>query len=606
GRRPDLDDTQERFCGSYRAWGADGTLLRPDETPMVTALRDGTLTENGEVTLERPDGSRVTVLVNISPLRAEDGRITGAINVFHETSPQRASEQARAHLAAIVESSDDAIISKDLRGIITTWNRGAERLFGYLAEEAIGQSVLMLIPPHLQGEEPRILARISRGDRIEHYETVRQRKDGRLIDISLSVSPIRNRDGRVVGASKIARDITDRKQAEAERDRLLRLAEAARHEAEQASRAKDEFLAMLGHELRNPLAAIRSAVTAAALDTASRERALEIARRQTDQLGRIVDDLLDVARITHGHIRLRRERLAVGDVIRRAVEAARGFLDDRGHTLTLSLPAEPVYFEVDPARFEQVLSNLLSNAAKYTAPGGEIAITAARDGRDVVIRVRDNGMGIPADVLPRIFDVFTQGERTLDRTMGGLGLGLTLVRRIIELHGGGVTASSSGTGHGAEFEIRVPATAAPAATPAAPAPASSVPGHGRSLRVLIVEDNRDAGESLRMVVDLLGHQARLVADGPAALDAITAMPPDLMLVDIGLPGMSGYELGRAVRQLQGGHGIQLAAVTGYGSPDDRARVLAAGFDRHLVKPVDVELLKQILASFGSAPSPSGT
>jgi PAS domain S-box-containing protein len=507
---------------------------------------------------------------------------------MNDTWPPAVSAQAL--LAAIVESSDDAIISKDLDGTITSWNNGAERLFGYTAAEAVGQPVTILIPEDRLDEEPSILGRVRAGQRVDHYETVRRRKDGTLVDISLTVSPIRDGLGRVMGASKIARDITERKESAAR-------AERARQEAESANRAKDEFLAMLGHELRNPLSAVRNATAAAVLDPVNRDRALEIARRQTDQLTRIVDDLLDVARITRGRVPLRKERVWLGDVIQRSVDGARALMEEHGQTLMLLPPREPVQLEADPGRLEQAISNLLTNAAKYSDPGGTVTVTAQTDGTEVVIAVRDQGIGIPPETLPTVFELFSQGQRSLDRGRGGLGIGLTLARRIVELHGGTVEARSAGLGKGAEFVIRLPGLSAlqPGAIEAPEPLAGGLRREAQPSRVLVVEDNPDAAESLMMILEVLGHHVRVVYDGRAALEAARANLPDIMLIDIGLPGMNGYELAQAIRGEATLARIILVALTGYGRSEDKAQALAAGFDYHLVKPVDLQALGDLVA-----------
>jgi len=510
--------------------------------------------------------------------------------------------KARARLAAIVESSDDAIISKDLDGVITSWNTGAERLFGYTPAEAIGRPVTILIPADRQHEEPGILARIRRGERIAHFETVRVRKDGALLDISLTVSPIRDDEGVVIGASKVARDISDRKRAEEQREHLLRMAQAARAESEHANRAKDEFLAMLGHELRNPLAAVRMALAAASLEGADRTRALEIARRQTDQLGRIVDDLLDVARITRGQVRLQKSGVALEDLLHRVVEAARPLMDERSHVLILTPQPDAIHLEADAARIEQAVTNLLANAAKYTDPGGTITVSSAREGDEAIIRVHDTGIGIAPEMLPRVFDLFAQGERTLDRSQGGLGIGLTLVRRIVELHDGSVQAASPGLGHGAEFVIRLPALPVPLPARAVGSGADDRQQGSTAARVLLVEDNQDAAEMLAMLLDVLGHEVTVLPDGPAAIEAARTSRPDIMVIDIGLPGMSGYEVAQAVRTDPALRRVVLVALTGYGQAEDKARALAAGFDHHLVKPVDVKVLSDLLSRVGAAPA----
>ena len=566
---------------------------------ILARLRRGESLHEYPARLRCRDGSVKDVVIE-STAFWDEGRVVHTQSFTRDVTDEKNADRARALYAAIVESSDDAIISKDLNGIITSWNRGAERIFGYTAVEAIGRSVTMLIPVERHDEEPGILAAVRRGDRIDHYETIRRRKDGTLLDISLTVSPIRDGHGGIVGASKIARDITERKRLAAQRDEMLHIAESAREEAEAANRAKDEFLAMLGHELRNPLSAVRNAIAAATLDDASRARALEIARRQADQLGRLVDDLLDVARITQGRVRLRRERLALAEVLQRAVDGARATMDERGHVLTLATPPEPVLVEGDPVRLEQAVANLLANAAKYTPPGGTIVVTTERDGADVVVRVRDNGIGIAPDVLPRIFDLFMQGDRSLDRSQGGLGIGLTLVRRIVEMHGGAIDAFSPGPGRGAEFVLRLPALPVQQEVAGKPLGESRDRRHvAHPARVLIVEDHPDAAESLVMILELIGHHVRVVHDGVAGLEAARANPPDLMLIDIGLPGMNGYEVAQAIRRDPSLKHLVLVALTGYGQPEDKMQAMAAGFDYHLAKPVDIDALGDLVARFGT-------
>jgi two-component system CheB/CheR fusion protein len=382
-----------------------------------------------------------------------------------------------------------------------------------------------------------------------------------------------------------------------ERAARVETEQRARQDAEAASRAKDEFLAMLAHELRNPLAAVQSALAAGRLDASRRESALEIVHRQINQLGRLVDDLLDVARITQGRIRLRKERIALGGVVESAVEATRPLMEQREHHVFLSLPSDEIRIEADPARAEQIVVNLLTNAAKYTEPGGRIDVTVVCENDEAVLRVRDSGMGIAPNVLPHVFDLFTQSPRALDRAQGGLGIGLTIVRRLVELHGGRIAAHSDGIGRGAEFVVCLPALrAVPEEAP--PLPRESTP-QGRA-RVMVVEDNPDAAEGLRMLLDALGHHVRVVPDGVAALAAVQANVPDVMLIDIGLPGMDGYELARQIRQHRDLQRVVLVALTGYGGDADRERAFRAGFDYHIVKPVNPDTLQGLVARLGKS------
>ena len=361
-------------------------------------------------------------------------------------STPRTDDALQALLASIVESSDDAIVSKSLDGIVMTWNRAAERIFGYSAAEMIGRSILTLAVPGHAEDINRVLDRVRRGERVEHYETIRQTRDGRIIHVSLTVSPIRDRTGKVIGASKIARDITDRKQTEEQNAALL-------DEVRQSVSRKDDFLAMLAHELRNPLAPLRNSIHLLRLrgdDPTVVTRMREIMERQVTHLGRLIDDLLDVSRITRGKVTLHRDRVDLAQLARHAIEDQSPTLSNSGIELHTRLSEIPVWVHADPIRLTQVLDNLLENARKFTEHGGtiEIEVTAAPAEGRAILRVRDTGIGIDPELLPIIFDLFTQADRSLDRSLGGLGLGLTLVKRLVELHGGKVSAPKCRPGPG--------------------------------------------------------------------------------------------------------------------------------------------------------------
>jgi two-component system CheB/CheR fusion protein len=512
--------------------------------------------------------------------------------------------EAAALLAAIVSSSDDAIVSKTLDGVITSWNAGAERLFGYSPAEAIGQSMTLIIPSERHAEETEILQRIRRGERVEHFETVRVAKNGQRLDVSLTISPVRDPHGRVVGASKVGRDITARKRAAEEAQAAQKLLTESRDELQrvnaelsEADRRKDEFLAVLAHELRNPLAPIRNAVHYLGLK-ASPDPALRNARdiidRQVKHLVRLVDDLLDISRISSGKIGLRKERVSLALIVTNAVEASRPVIESENHQLTVTLPAEPVYLDADLTRLAQVLQNLLNNAAKYTPPGGKIGLHAEFDGHSVAIRVVDTGIGIPRGMLPRVFDLFTQVDRSIERSSGGLGIGLTLVQRLVELHGGTVEARSEGPDKGSEFIVRVPASVESSGDSAASN--SSDAKLASRLRVLVVDDNIDAADTLTEMLRVSGHDVDTAYDGVAAIDAVDSHRPDVVLMDIGLPKLSGYDVARQIRESDPQRRIVLVAVTGWGQDEDRRRSQQAGFDHHLVKPVDPAWLDRIFAS----------
>lgn len=490
----------------------------------------------------------------------------------------------RAHLIAIVDSSDDAIYSKDLQGVVRSWNSGAEQIFGYHAKEMIGKQSTHIVPPHLRKEEKQILEKLIRGERIGHYETLRVAKNGRLINISLTVSPIRDPSGRTVGTAKIARDITRQKQAE--------------KELVDADRRKNEFLAMLAHELRNPLEAISSAVYL--LQTTDREDqqhwGRQVIERQAGQLTRLIDELLDISRIMQGKTHLRKETLEAATVIAKAVETVQPLMHERRHTLRVMCAEKPLWLNADPARLEQILVNLLSNAGKYTDPGGLIEIIARREQSILLITVRDNGIGMSAETLSRAFELFAQNMPSQDRNDSGLGIGLTLVKTLTEMHGGSVDANSEGPGRGSELTLRFPLIEETRTSLTSTAPHSPAPGTSR--HILIVDDNRDAADALSQLLQIMGHRVQTVYDGPAALESAAAFQPDTVLLDIGLPGLNGYEVAKRLRRIPGLEHTQLVAVSGYCQEEDRNRSRAAGFDHHLAKPVEHATLVELLAKPG--------
>ena len=803
---------------------------------------------NYEVEHDFPTIGRRFMMLNAVRVRKPGDHSNLILLAIEDVTQRRQLEQQNAQrgaaalfLASIVNSSDDAIISKSLDGIIQSWNAAAVRMFGYTAEQAVGRPVTLIIPADRAEEEIRILARLRAGERVEHFDTVRVRSDGSAIPVSLIISPIKDESGRVVGASKIASDVTERQRAEEairqgeERYRNLfnsmdegyciiemifdeqqqpvdyrflevnaafekqsglhnvtgkrmlefvseieehwlanygkvaltgepirfaneykelgswfdvyafrvgepngrrvailfnnithrrqaeealeiseiryrRLFEAAKdgilildthtgritdanpfmgellgyshddfkgkelweiglfgdksaNEAavrelqqngyvryenlplestrgqrvevevvanvyqedhqpviqcnirditersrlekkmeEQAEaladlhRRKDEFLAMLSHELRNPLAPIMNAVQLLGLqknEDQLQRQARSIIERQVGQLTRLVDDLLEVSRITTGRIHLHQERLALNGIVEHAVETVRPLIGQRGHVFKLTLPPQPIWLYADAARLEQVVVNLLTNAAKYTDDGGHILLTVEQEGDEAILRVRDSGVGIAPELLPRIFDLFTQAERSLDRSQGGLGIGLCLVQRLVEMHRGRVEAHSS-MGQGSEFVVRLPVVLNLAPLPS-PSTDKAKPT-GPSLRVLVVDDNVDAAQALKMLLKASGHDVRTVHDGPATLEAVLDYRPNVVLLDIGLPGMNGLEVAKQLRRQPDLGSVVLVAMTGYGQESDRQRSQEAGFDHHLVKPADFGKLHQILAT----------
>ncbi|HAN99666.1 MAG TPA: hypothetical protein DCQ98_20565 [Planctomycetaceae bacterium] len=640
----------------------------------------------------------------------------------HLTEQRRATRVIAERLAdarllsTIVESSRDPIVSKTLDGIIRSWNTAAERLFGYSADHAIGRNILFLIPEDRRDEETRIVEKLRAGERIEQFETVRTKSDGSEIEVSLTVSPLFDERGQVVGASKIVRDITERKRieralreseerfrtladhmsqlawmadstgwifwynrrwydytgtdAEAVRgwgwrslhhpDHVDRVVERITHsfrtgevwedlfplrgadgeyrwflsravpirgeegtivrwlgtntdvtaqrEAEEALRETDrrrnEFLAMLAHELRNPLAPIRHGLEVISRDRSFDESTVDLMKRQVEQLVRLVDDLLDVSRVMQGKVRLHRGPLIAELLLERCARAIVGTMERRGQTLDVAIEPGRTTLSGDEVRLAQAVGNLLANASKYSDHGGTIRLSGIRRDDHYEIVVSDDGIGIDPPLLPRIFDLFEQSDQTLDRSRGGLGIGLTVVRQSIERHGGTVTAESEGTGRGATFRIRLPL--APASEPVSESQSAASRNDVACppRRVLIVDDNVGAAWMLSRLIAKIGdHTVETAHDGRTALSILSRFRPDIAFFDIGLPEMDGYDLARAARATEAGRAAVLVALTGYGQDEDRRRALAAGFDLHLIKPASLDRLTALLAALPD-PRPS--
>jgi PAS domain S-box-containing protein len=505
--------------------------------------------------------------------------------------------QSEERYRLLVESIKDyAIFMLDPQGHILTWNAGAERSNGYTAEEIIGKHFSIFYPEQdvQAGKPARELQSAAAEGRFED-EDWRLRKDGTRFWANVVITALLDAQGTLVGFGKVTRDLTERRRTE-EQARQLAAAQSARAEAEAASRRKDQFLAMLAHELRNPLAPLVTGLTLlrqARHDTEVLDQILDMIDRQVRHLRRIIDDLLDVSRLTSGKITLRPLRLDLAALARTTTEDRRPVLERAGLPLTLDTPPTPLWVWGDDARLTQVLANLLDNAIKFTDRGGRIEIHVGSDraAGEALLTVHDTGIGIPADVLPHIFEPLAQADRSLERTRGGLGLGLAVVRGLVQLHGGRVEAASAGEGRGATFTVHLPAQAEPAALSAPPrAPRQT----GQRLRVVVVEDNKDAADSLRRLLEILGHEARVAYTGPEGLQEAVNWAPDVVLSDIGLPGLDGLGLAGELRKNPGTSQARLIALTGYGSEADRRRSLAAGFDAHLVKPADPEEIQRLL------------
>jgi len=577
-----LGYTREEYVGHHIAeFHADQAVI----ADILERLHRGEKLIEYPAQMRCKDGSLKAVLIDSSVLW-EDGRFIHTQCFTRDVTDRRGAQESRALLAAIIEASEDAVVSKTLDGRITSWNASAEHIFGYTAAEAVGQSIEIIIPFDRLDEEREIIRRLRLGERVEHFETLRRTKDGRLVDVSLSISPVRDDTGRIVGASKIARDIGDRKRTE--------------QELEESNRRKDEFLAILAHELRNPLAPVRNAARYLQLKGPTDpelRRPVDMIERQVAQMARLIDDLLDVSRISRGTLELRRERVASAEIVEAAVDASHDEIQAKGHRLRIDAPSEPLQLNADRERLVQVLSNLIGNAAKYTPTGGKIEVrVAVEPPTTLVVSVKDNGIGIPPSKLTEIFDLFARVDQSLER-QGGLGIGLTLARQLVELHGGTIEARSAGIGHGSEFLLRLPVivTSAPAATAAPQTAPACAP-----LRILVADDNQDAAESLQILLQSAGHEVQAVFDGESAITAIERFRPHVALLDIGMPGANGYEVARRVREQSWGREVHLVALTGWGQQADKRRARDSGFDAHFVKPVPLEALDELLATISDA------
>ncbi|HEY5920213.1 MAG TPA: PAS domain S-box protein [Kofleriaceae bacterium] len=565
------------------------------EMELDVATREGRYEDLGWRV--RKDGSQFWANVVISAIRDESGRLVGFSKVTRDlTDRKRAEDEQLGRLEAeeryryLVESVRDyAIFMLDPMGYVATWNIGAERIKQYRPDEIIGAHFSKFYLPEdvAAGKCEHELRMAASEGRFED-EGWRVRKDGTRFWANVVISAVRDRHGDLVGFAKITRDLTERRRAEDDR--------AARVAAEQASRTKDEFLAMLGHEMRNPLAPILTALQLIKLrgdDNAVKEHA--IIERQVTHMMHLVDDLLDVSRITKGKLELKRRPVDLRIVLGKAIEIASPLLEQRSHKFDLDIPAEPIGVEGDEARLTQVVANLLTNAAKYTDHGGNIRVAVSLHGDRVQIDVSDNGTGIAPELLPHVFELFVQGSRTLERSSGGLGLGLTLVRKLVELHGGEVTAYSEGIGRGSTFTLCLPRIALD--TVDAGDRRTSRIATVKPRRVMIVDDNEDALVLLAEALTAAGHVVETSTDPARALQLIDEFKPDFAILDIGMPLMDGYELAEKIRAKLDRAAPRMFALTGFGQQTDREKSREAGFAAHFVKPVDV---RQLIASIADS------
>jgi len=530
------------------------------------------------------------VFERYSKLQTIDNQSVGRVWSFSDITERNQAEIISQRLAAIIESSDDAIVGKDLNSIVTSWNAGAERIFGYSASEMIGTSIMRLIPPDHQAEEDQILSSIRRGQRVDPIETVRVGKDGRLLDVSITVSPIKDSGGNVIGASKVGRDITERKRA----DEKLRVAKIA---AERANQAKDDFLAVLSHELRTPLTPALAAASYLAeheeLPPNLREEVTAI-RRNVQFEARLIDDLLDLTRITRGKLELHPETVDAHRLLHNALTIVHEDVARKELEVVTDLCAQEHHISADPIRIQQVFWNLLNNAVKFTPPGGRVTIRTSNETGRFVFEIADTGIGIEPEHQARIFHAFEQGEVSIIRQFGGLGLGLTISQTLLKLHGGSISVQSDGKNRGASFKVTLDVLHEPivAATQAANGDVSIA----RSLRLLLVDDHADTRRILSRLLGKCGHEVSTADSGQSALKLMETERFDALISDIGLPDSSGYELVREAKRRQPVQGI---ALSGFGMEEDVRRSLEAGFDYHLTKPVEFQELRTLLQKIAS-------
>ncbi|MCO5165016.1 MAG: PAS domain-containing protein [Planctomycetes bacterium] len=578
--------TPDDYYQGLRGFALDGRELARDEWPLARAVR-GEVVPDHELDFVAADGARRPLRARAAPVTDREGRQVAAVVVFTDESAaaaaRRALEESNRTLEALVAASPLATALLDAAGRTWLWNPAAERMFGWAAGEVLGRTLPIVRPDDCAAMRDA-LGHVLAGTPLLELQARGRCRGGPELELCAWAAPVPGPDG----APRCLALFADVSHARALERELLSNA----HELDDRDRRKDEFLAMLGHELRNPIAAISATVALLGrVDPLGERQARAVLGRQARHMARLVDDLLDVARITRGTISLRREAVALDAAVDGALAGVAALVAERAHEVVVEVEAPVPVVLADPTRLEQVLVNLLTNAARYTPAGGRIEVAARRRGEEVEVVVRDTGVGIPADLLPRLFQPFTQGPRgSAPRGQEGLGLGLSVVRRLVELHGGRVEARSPGPGGGTELVFWLPHAEVRAASAVAP-PRRAPPRR----RLLLVDDNQDVAAALAVILADDGHEVRVVHDGEAALRALDEAPAEVALLDIGLPGMDGLELARRIRARPGGGAVLLVALTGYGGAASRAQALAAGFDHHLLKPLDVAELEALLA-----------
>ena len=529
------------------------------------------------------DGQYRWFLGRACPVRDSEGRISRWFGTCTEIEEFKRLETERHKFVSLAENSTDFIGMWSQGGDLIYINAAGLRLVGLPDEDQARQLSVdeFLFPEDRVFVTEQFLPSVHVKGHGEMEVRLRDFRTGNGLWVTFHAFPLTDPRGKHIGLVTVSRDVTQRRQME---DHLRHLAA----DLSDADRRKDEVLATLAHELRNPLAPIRNGLQVIRLADGSRDsahRVLPMMERQLGQLVRLVDDLLDVSRISRGKLELRRERVDLATVINNAVDTSRPLIDASGHRLTVDLPSRPIHVNADVVRLGQVFANLLNNAAKYSSPNGQIQITVRSDEKDVAVSVRDTGIGIPPHMLQKVFNLFTQVDPALDRSQGGLGIGLTLVKRLVEMHDGGIVAHSDGPGLGSTFTVTLPIDRS--------ATISEVAGRGHDaevrpdkLRILVADDNEDAAQSLAMMLQLLGHEVRTAGDGQQALDVAAQYRADLIFLDIGMPKLNGYEVCRRLKIQDELAGATVVALTGWGQDEDKSKALAAGFDHHYVKPID--------------------
>jgi PAS domain S-box-containing protein len=555
------------------------------ERELEVATGEGRFEEEGWRL--RKDGTRFWANVTITALRSPEGTLVGFAKVTQDLTERREAEEESRRFRLLVESVKDyAIFMLDTAGTVSSWNAGAERIKGYKASEIIGRHFSKFYPrADIESGKCERELEVATGEGRFEEEGWRLRKDGTRFWANVTITALRNGEGALVGFAKVTRDLTERKAAEDER---LRLAHS-----EETERRNQEFLAIMGHEMRNPLSPMVTAVHLIQLRGGRNcDREIAVLGRQLAHMTRLVDDILDASRFLRDQVPLVRGVTEIGDVLANAVDVASSLLEQKRHRLELEVPKGGLLVDMDSARMTQVFGNMLNNAAKYTDTGGRIRISAVGTMDRVIVTIEDNGIGIASDLLPRVFELFTQAEQGIDRRQGGLGIGLAVAKRLIVAHGGDVMAESGGPGCGSRFVVSLPRVPGAAQIEETPQPkrVQGTPSH----RVLVVDDNSDGAEMLSVCLRHLGHEVRIALDGLEAVELAREFSPALVFLDLGLPGLSGYEVIERIRQLPTCAGVPVVAVTGYARDSDRARTLEAGFSAHMAKPIDVSRLGSIV------------